>query len=229
MSNTLSKIVIFTAGALIGSAVTYKLTEARIKKLMQEELEAVREFYGASENEIAPEESDDEEVDEEEYPDAPDEYYEKEMESERSRYRGIMKEEGYSEEEDEDDMNKPYVIRPEEFGEEGYVQQSLTYYADGVITNERGKIIKNVDELIGINPEDQIYLIFSIFFNYLKSIISVVQIFQCFSKVAAEQLFFIDAIFYVFVGNFKNIVVKRARIILRSILLIVMQGFTLAR
>ena len=65
-----------------------------------------------------------------------------------------MKEEGYSEEEDEDDMNKPYVIRPEEFGEEGYVQQSLTYYADGVITNERGKIIKNVDELIGINPED---------------------------------------------------------------------------
>lgn len=154
MNNTLSKFIIFTVGAAIGSAVTYKLTEAKIKIKMQEEIEAVREFYAAGELEVAPKESDSEEVDEEEYPDAPDEYYEKELASERARYRDIIKGTGYSEEEEDEDMDKPYVIRPEEFGEEGYVQQSLTYYADGVITNERGKIIKNVDELIGINPAD---------------------------------------------------------------------------
>lgn len=153
MSNTLSKIIIFAAGALVGSAVTYKVVETRIKNLMQEELEAVREFYGEPEEKVESDSEDETDKIEEEYPDAPDEYYEKEMTSERSRYRGIMNEEGYSNEED-NDMEKPYVISPEEFGEEGYVQQSLTYYADGIITNERGKIIKNVDELIGINPAD---------------------------------------------------------------------------
>lgn len=151
MNNVLNKVIIFTVGALTGSAVTYKLAEVRFKKALQEELETVREYYDNADA-VKTEESVEE--NEEEYPDAPDEYYEKELPSERARYRDIVKDAGYSEEEEDEDMDKPYVIRPEEFGEEGYVQQSLTYYADGVITNERGKIIKNTDELIGINPED---------------------------------------------------------------------------
>jgi hypothetical protein len=151
MNNVLSKTIIFTVGALTGSAVTYKLAEIKFKKSLQEELETVREYYDTTDTKT---EEPVEENDEEEYPDAPDEYYETELPSERARYRDIVKDAGYSEEEEDEDMDKPYVIRPEEFGEEGYVQQSLTYYADGVITNERGKIIKNTDELIGINPED---------------------------------------------------------------------------
>lgn len=154
MNKLLSKIIVFAAGAVTGSVVTYKLVEHKFRQHMQEEIEAVREFYGVGENvaDKLPKESDDDE-DEQACVDAPSEYYEKTTESERSRYRNIAKDHGYIEEE-EDDMDKPYVIRPEEYGEEGYVQQSLTYYADGIITNERGKIIKNADELIGINPED---------------------------------------------------------------------------
>lgn len=155
MNNTLSKIIIFAAGAVVGSAVTYKVAELKCKKEAAEELEAVREYYELNiEKTEEPVESDDEEDEPEEYPDAPDEYYEKTMPSERTRYRDIMKSQGYSDKEEDDDMNRPYVISPDEFGEEGYVQQSLTYYADGIITNERGKIIKNTDELIGIDPAD---------------------------------------------------------------------------
>ena len=152
INNTLSKIVIFAVGAVIGSAVTYKVVETKCRREAAEEVEAVREYYEASveKTEETADSDDDEENQEEEYPDAPDEYYEKELPSERTRYRDIMKSNGYSnEEEEDDDMGEPYIIRPEEYGEEGYAEISLTYYADGVVTNERNKIIKNVDELIG--------------------------------------------------------------------------------
>ena len=44
----------------------------------------------------------------------------------------------------------PYVIPPEEFGEiEEYDTESLTYYQDGVLTDQDDSIIDNIDELIG--------------------------------------------------------------------------------
>ncbi len=47
-------------------------------------------------------------------------------------------------------MDKPYVIPPEDFGEEGdYEIKSLTYYADGVLTDDWDNVIEDIDELIG--------------------------------------------------------------------------------
>ena len=46
--------------------------------------------------------------------------------------------------------DKPHVISPEEFGEmEGYVQSSLTYYMDGVLTDEDDHIIDDVEDIVG--------------------------------------------------------------------------------
>ena len=45
MKNLLSKVFIFTAGAAIGSAVTWKLVKTKYEKLALEEVEAVREYY----------------------------------------------------------------------------------------------------------------------------------------------------------------------------------------
>lgn len=46
--------------------------------------------------------------------------------------------------------DKPYVIPPEEFGEiEGYVQTSLTYYADGVLVDEDDNIIDGAKDIVG--------------------------------------------------------------------------------
>lgn len=149
--NLLSKIIIFAAGAVVGSAVTYKVVETKCKKAAQEELEAVREFYGEDSREQADEEDNEEN---EPISDTPSEHYANKS-SEREIYTSVLKASGYSaDEEEEDDMDKPYVISPDQFGEEGYVEISLTYYADGVVTNDRNKIIKNVDELIGIEALD---------------------------------------------------------------------------
>lgn len=44
----------------------------------------------------------------------------------------------------------PYIISPDEFGElEDYTKVSLTYFADGVLADECGEIVDDVEEIIG--------------------------------------------------------------------------------
>lgn len=44
----------------------------------------------------------------------------------------------------------PYVISPDEFGEiDEYTQVSLTYFADGVLSDEYGAVVDNVEEIVG--------------------------------------------------------------------------------
>lgn len=134
----LSKIMIFAAGAAIGSVATWKLVKTKYEQIAQEEIDSVKEafsnreaLYGDTEGE--PEDDTDEEIDHDEY-------------------REIVENEGYTtenEEEVETDMKKPYVISPEEFGECDYEMITLHYYTDGVVTNEQHKIVENVDELVG--------------------------------------------------------------------------------
>ena len=46
---------------------------------------------------------------------------------------------------------KPYVISPDEFGELGdYDTISLTYFSDGVLTDENDEPLDNPDELVGL-------------------------------------------------------------------------------
>ena len=48
-------------------------------------------------------------------------------------------------------MDRPYVIPPEDFGDVDidYETKSLVMYADGVLVNEYGAIIEDVDNLVG--------------------------------------------------------------------------------
>lgn len=47
-------------------------------------------------------------------------------------------------------IETPYVISPDEFGEiDGYAQVSLTYYADGILADENGVIIDEIEEIVG--------------------------------------------------------------------------------
>ena len=46
----------------------------------------------------------------------------------------------------------PYVISPDEFGNEfDYEEVSLTYYADGVLTDDQDNIIEDVEGLVGLD------------------------------------------------------------------------------
>lgn len=48
-----------------------------------------------------------------------------------------------------DSIEAPYVISPDEFGEIGYTKISLTYYADGILADENGVIIDDIEEIVG--------------------------------------------------------------------------------
>ena len=45
--------------------------------------------------------------------------------------------------------NKSYVISPYQFGDADYTIVSFTYHTDGIVSNDRGKIVQNADELLG--------------------------------------------------------------------------------
>lgn len=50
----------------------------------------------------------------------------------------------------EPDVEAPYVISPDEFGEmDGYAQISLTYFDDGILSDDKGVIIEDPEEIVG--------------------------------------------------------------------------------
>lgn len=141
MNNTsLSKFVIFAAGAAIGSAVTWKLLYNRYEQRLEEEIDSYKE--ARSRRERVKEDS--EGVSDEEDP-----------EITRAEYEEIIKESGYateSEIEENDDVEEPYVISPDEFDElDSYHTVSLTYYEDGVLTDDDNEIVEDIAGTVGKN------------------------------------------------------------------------------
>ena len=141
MNSTLSKVIIFTAGAAIGSAVTWKLVKTKYEQIAREEIESVRDLYFSERCEKNYEENEDNNEEDEE---------------DQKTYASIIKDAGYSDhqpekkEEEETDNMEPYVISPEEFDEVGYETVSLYYYEDGVVTNAiTSEVINNPEDYIG--------------------------------------------------------------------------------
>lgn len=131
MSNLLSKVFIFAAGAALGSAVTYVVVKNRYEQLINEDIESVRATFARLEREQAEDD--------------------KEADPEQTIYNNILEGEGYNtvERMEDDKVARPYVISPDDFGEMDYTTISLTCFADNVVVNDRNKIVTNVDELIG--------------------------------------------------------------------------------
>lgn len=147
----ITKVLLFAAGAGVGVAATWKFFKTKYEQISAEEIESVKESFANREPQPV---KVDVEPEEDELAEGSDDSYPNETirkAAEIARKAGYTNEpaEDIEDEEEEDNMDKPYVIEPEEFGEMDYAIQSFTYYADGVVTNERGKIVKNVDELIG--------------------------------------------------------------------------------
>ena len=154
MNNTLNKIMIFSAGAAIGSVVTWKVLKTKYEQIIREEVESVREAFevdktkGESTEEL---DGDLEELDNEEEIGEP---------SPMEQYKSTIKGAKYLAEHDDllheeevyNNMDKPYVISPDDYGDPdvGYDTESLDYYeGDGVLTDSFGEIVENVDELVG--------------------------------------------------------------------------------
>ena len=154
MNNTLSRIIIFAAGAAVGSAVTWKIVSEKYNRMNQEEIQAVRDFYMNREKDSQTEETDedDEESDEADVPKPP---------TQREIYTGVVNGLGYgseqaplseNNEEEDEDVSEPYVISPSEYGELDYETESLWYYeGDGVVTTYFGEVIEpeDIPDMIG--------------------------------------------------------------------------------
>lgn len=160
----LVKLFIFTAGAAIGSAVTWNFVKTKYEQMADEEIESVKQHYKEKEQQIilgknmadgAVEGYEGIKKDIKENMDVasmhPDEDTREMYETYAKRYSSEQNERPQKiKEEEEENVEKPYVISPEEFGEiEEYETISLTLYDDGVLTDDDGNIIDDVEGTVG--------------------------------------------------------------------------------
>lgn len=183
MNKTLCNVLLVTVGAAIGSLVTWKVVKTKYEQIAQEEIDSVKdeykrvmdlqrkevELYRNKQTAIQNEsEESSEELDDEYYPDD-DERDFTASEKEQIEYYKLTNRYRKTEESDDDKTNKegdeeeedlvqyvngPYVISPEEFGDEpSFSTQPLDYFADGVLADGWG-IELDLDETIGEDAID---------------------------------------------------------------------------
>ena len=144
----LSKALIFATGAAIGSIVTWKFVKNKYEKLANEEIEAVREVYRKEIPKNPRKEKSKEtiEVDKSTL----NETITKAMDvCEKQGYVQYSNVEKNRKKEDDTMSEGPYVITPEEYSNCDYYTESLTYWADDVLTDDSDNIIEDVDDLVG--------------------------------------------------------------------------------
>lgn len=151
MKNSLG-FVIFVAGAAIGSVATWYYTKDKYARIAQEEIDSVKEKFSS--------------MNKKEPTIANNIVHTDSITKEKpsiAEYAKQLSKEGYTnysnadildeEEEKKVEVTEvPFVIPPEEFGNletEGYSKISLTYYTDGVLTDEDDEIVEDIDVWVG--------------------------------------------------------------------------------
>ncbi len=139
------------AGAAIGSAVTWFYAKKYYEKIANDEIDSMKEW-------LARRVEEQDEHDEDQTPDEtaePAEEPEEKSNDDRATYEEKVEQLSYNNyyhapTKEVDDMDEPYVIKPEIFGEEDdYEEVSLTYYADGVLCDERDNRIEDIAGTVG--------------------------------------------------------------------------------
>ena len=171
MNNKVFGTILFTAGAVIGSLVTWKVIKTKYEDIAQEEINSVKEEYTRlmvsmkkKLNDSVTYKDDNNEDDESEkntdnIDDSIMTNYNEIVKSYRSsdEEEGNQNEkEGEEKEEDNDGvsyMEAPYVISPDDFGSvPGYNVEPLDYFADGILADGWG-VELDIAETIGEDVE----------------------------------------------------------------------------
>ena len=163
MNGTLSKIVIFVAGAAVGSLASWQLLKTKYERIAQEEIASVKAVYSYKEAGEAFGEGVKEGIENVEKEESPEEC----IPTVKDLYSSMVEKAGYvnysdvkmpevKTKEEVNNVDKPYVISPEEFGElEDYDKIGLTYYADGALaTDDTNELVDDVDNIVGIDSLD---------------------------------------------------------------------------
>lgn len=146
MKNSIVTGFSFLLGMGVGAYVTYVYIKDMYAEIAQEEINSVKEAYAEKaknlQRDVITEDKKKEKVDEaKNKPDI-------------SEYAAKLKENGYTNyseiSQEDNDVEVPYVIAPEDYGEnDEYETISLTYYSDGVLTDEDDEVITNPGKLVG--------------------------------------------------------------------------------
>lgn len=158
MNSTIKNLLIFGGGVAAGAVATYFYLKDKFEQYAQEEIDSVKEHYKAkSEKEKPVEET------KEEKPKFSDkeveDYKDYVRESGYVNYSNYMSKEEMNQAKENGEYNKdiripeeiPYIIQPEEFGEEeGYDTQTLTYFADKVLVDDLDDEVEDPDTVVGL-------------------------------------------------------------------------------
>lgn len=171
MNRKLFNVFLVAVGATIGSAVTWKVVTTKYEKIVQEEIDSVKEEYKNLMQRTKNQEvvDCDEEPDEVEDNDSVENVFEPARDSEVFEYHNISSRYRSSEDIEEEDaeeggagdlddapyINGPYVISPDDFrcSPPGYNAQALDYFADGVLADSWGNEL-DIEEVIGEDSLD---------------------------------------------------------------------------
>lgn len=148
MKKKLINLLLFASGAAIGSLVTWKVAKTKYERILQEEIDSVKETWERlngkdvnADNDDFEEESEDVSGDEDSNEDDFDPEDEEMIGYTRlaSRYVSSSdKEEEGGGDEEFSSIDGPYVIEPTEYGNGNYDHKlyCLTYYFDGILAND---------------------------------------------------------------------------------------------
>lgn len=148
-----STIIGFALGAIAGSVGTWFFAKKKYEQIAQEEIYQVREYYSERDDEKG--------VEGEPTGDDDEDPKKKVAELARNKdaissYNKIVEENEYKVQHSNifdtqaKDKGKPYVIKPEEFGDiDDYELVELTYYSDLVLAEMETEEIIDVDEVVG--------------------------------------------------------------------------------
>lgn len=158
MNRTSTKLFIFAAGVIFGTAATWFGAKRYWEQVANDEIESMKEW-------LARRVEEQDEATEEKTPEPATKSVSPSVKPDLMEYASKVKDLGYfdysrrnekpeepekPDDEEVDILDEPYVIKPEIFGEEDdYEEVSLTHYADGVLCDEQDNPIEDVDGLVG--------------------------------------------------------------------------------
>ena len=149
MKQKLLYLVMFAAGATIGSAVSWQLAKNKYKQIADEEIQSVKDAFSKKENDVNTKLS------------TANEMLKKNMVNNnlnstgKDAYKDILTTNKYLYSENTNAKKEvpetgPYVISPDEFGElDDYETISLTYYSDKVLADDMDQVIDDYMVCVG--------------------------------------------------------------------------------
>lgn len=152
MNNKIAKFVIFISGATIGSLITWQITKNKYDQIAKEEINSIKEAYARKKSSVYTENEDDsnsvivEKSHDEENVRA---FSKEDLDNFKDMIDDLGYSNGYKLEPDPD--ASPYVIPPHEFSmRNGYNEITLYYYADGILADDDGEKLEDVEGTIGL-------------------------------------------------------------------------------